>query len=100
MKQWLFFLLLPAACFSQSFSEKEIRRWEAQAGHITIIRDTWGIPHIYGKTDADAVFGLLYAQCEENFMRVESVLYKAPPLSHLNGYFWYTKNGQSGRFAP
>lgn len=65
------FLLLPAACFSQSFSEKEIRRWEAQAGHITIIRDTWGIPHIYGKTDADAVFGLLYAQCEENFMRVE-----------------------------
>jgi acyl-homoserine lactone acylase PvdQ len=38
---------------------------------VTIIRDKWGVPHIYGKSDADAVFGLLYAQCEENFPRVE-----------------------------
>lgn len=36
-----------------------------------IIRDNWGIPHIYGKTDADAVFGLMYAQCEDDFARVE-----------------------------
>ena len=42
-----------------------------QAKNVSIIKDTWGIPHIYGKTDADAVFGLLYAQCEENFSRVE-----------------------------
>lgn len=38
---------------------------------MNIIRDNWGVPHIYGKTDADAVFGLLYAQCEENFNAVE-----------------------------
>ncbi|MCB0280136.1 MAG: penicillin acylase family protein, partial [Calditrichaeota bacterium] len=44
---------------------------EAQAKGITIIRDNWGVPHIYGKTDADAVFGMLYAQCEDDFNRVE-----------------------------
>jgi len=42
-----------------------------RAAAITIIRDQWGIPHIYGKSDADAVFGLMYAQCEESFERVE-----------------------------
>ncbi|MDH4295830.1 MAG: acylase [Cyclobacteriaceae bacterium] len=46
-------------------------RWEAQAAAIEIIRDDFGVPHIYGKTDADAVFGLLYAQCEDDFNRVE-----------------------------
>ena len=44
---------------------------EAQAENVEIIRDDFGVPHIYGKTDADAVFGLLYAQCEDDFNRVE-----------------------------
>ena len=39
---------------------------------MTIIRDTWGIPHAYGKTDADAVFGVIYAQAEDDFNRVET----------------------------
>ena len=56
---------------SQSFSKEEISRWEKQAKNVSIIRDNWGIPHIYGKTDADAVFGLMYAQCEDDFKRVE-----------------------------
>ncbi len=42
-----------------------------KAARVTIIRDGFGVPHIYGKTDADAVFGLLYAQCEDDFNRVE-----------------------------
>ncbi len=42
-----------------------------KASRVTIIRDKWGVPHIYGKTDADVVFGLMYAQCEESFERVE-----------------------------
>jgi len=42
-----------------------------KADRVTIIRDDYGVPHIYGKTDADAVFGLLYAQCEDDFNRVE-----------------------------
>ncbi len=49
----------------------EVASWEKQAEGITIMRDNWGIPHIYGKTDADAVFGLLYAQCGDDFNRVE-----------------------------
>jgi acyl-homoserine-lactone acylase len=69
--KYLFLLLLPSALFSQSFSKQEIERYKAEAQRVSIIRDTWGIPHIYGKTDADAVFGLLYAQCEDDFKRIE-----------------------------
>jgi len=47
-------------------------RWERQAQNVTIIRDDWGIPHVYGKTDADAVFGLMYAQAEDDFNRIET----------------------------
>jgi len=46
--------------------------WERQAQNITITRDDWGIPHIVGKTDADAVFGVIYAQAEDDFNRVET----------------------------
>ncbi len=49
----------------------EVQQWEAQSKNIEIIRDSYGVPHIYGETDADAVFGLLYAQCEDDFNRVE-----------------------------
>ncbi|MGB6151021.1 MAG: penicillin acylase family protein, partial [Pricia sp.] len=52
-------------------SSAVVARWQAQAENVEIIRDDFGIPHIYGKTDADAVFGLLYAQCEDDFNRVE-----------------------------
>ena len=61
--------LLSLNCFAQS--KEDIIKWEQQAARVTIIRDNWGIPHIYGKEDADAVFGLLYAQCEDDFKRVE-----------------------------
>src|SRR5262245_53116044 len=42
-----------------------------RAAGITIVRDDWGIPHIHGKTDADAVFGMIYAQAEDDFNRIE-----------------------------
>jgi len=71
MKKIFLFLFLPVHLFSQSFSKDEISRWEKQAKNVTITRDNFGIPHIYGKSDADAVFGLLYAQCEDDFKRVE-----------------------------
>ena len=64
-------LLLPSFSFAQTFSVAEIRRYETEAREVTILRDKWGIPHIYGKTDASAVFGLLYAECQEDFSRVE-----------------------------
>ncbi len=49
----------------------DLARWEATAKRVTIIRDNFGIPHIYAKTDADVVFGALYAQAEDDFHRIE-----------------------------
>ena len=49
----------------------EIDRLTARAAKVEIIRDDFGVPHIYGQTDADAVFGLLYAQAEDDFKRIE-----------------------------
>jgi acyl-homoserine-lactone acylase len=71
MKKILLLLFFPVSLLAQEFSEKEVMRWQQRAKRVTIIRDTWGIPHIYGKSDADAVFGLLFAQCEDDFKRVE-----------------------------
>lgn len=74
MKRIFFFISLLAACSTpqqEVETPAEVAQWEEQAQRVTIIRDRWGVPHIYGKTDADAVFGLLYAQCEDDFNRVE-----------------------------
>ncbi|MDF8334346.1 penicillin acylase family protein [Novosphingobium cyanobacteriorum] len=43
----------------------------AHAGTVTIRRDTWGIAHVHGRTDADAVYGMIYAQAEDDFPRIE-----------------------------
>lgn len=64
-------LFISANLFAQPFTQDEIARWKKQADRVTIIRDQYGVPHVYGKTDADAVFGFLYAQCEDDFPRVE-----------------------------
>ena len=71
MKKIIILFFLPLQLFAQPFSKTEINRWQQEAKQVSIIRDNWGIPHVYGKTDADAVFGLLYAQCEDDFKRVE-----------------------------
>jgi len=70
----LFFIIFITACSSlgpKNNSTPENERWQKHASQTEIIRDDFGVPHIYGKTDADAVFGLLYAQCEDDFNRVE-----------------------------
>ncbi|MFD5061647.1 MULTISPECIES: penicillin acylase family protein [unclassified Streptomyces] len=46
-------------------------RWRKHAARVTITRDDWGVPHIVGETDADAVFGMMYAQAEDDFNRIE-----------------------------
>jgi acyl-homoserine lactone acylase PvdQ len=56
---------------AQTASSTEIARWQARARNVQIIRDDWGIAHVHGKTDADAVFGMVYAQAEDDFNRVE-----------------------------
>jgi acyl-homoserine-lactone acylase len=68
-------LLLAAVCAASASAQtprNDVARWERQAQNVTIIRDDWGIAHVYGRTDADAVFGLLYAQAEDDFNRVET----------------------------
>ncbi len=47
-------------------------RWQAQAARVTIQRDDWGIAHVHGRSDADAVFGMIYAQAEDDFNRIET----------------------------
>ncbi len=72
MKYVLLILLFGfLSCKKESQNNTDLNRWKTQATNVTIIRDNFGVPHIYGKTDADAVFGLLYAQCEDDFNRVE-----------------------------
>ncbi|MBB6005373.1 penicillin acylase family protein [Arcicella rosea] len=86
MKKVILLLFLPFSIFAQKFSTLEISRFKQQAQRVNIIRDNWGIPHIYGKSDADAVFGLLYAQCEDDFKRVEmNYIEKLGRISELKG---------------
>ncbi|HEX6532962.1 MAG TPA: penicillin acylase family protein [Gemmatimonadaceae bacterium] len=61
-----------SAASAQQPDRAQVARWEREARNVTIIRDDWGIPHVYGKTDADAVFGMEYAQAEDDFNRVET----------------------------
>ncbi|MGH8253099.1 MAG: penicillin acylase family protein [Steroidobacteraceae bacterium] len=59
------------ASFAQAASVPESDRWHEHAQHTEIVRDTWGVAHVYGKSDADTVFGTLYAQAEDDFQRIE-----------------------------
>ena len=73
LKQFVLILAAASAAFGfQSAKEAEAVRWKQDAAKVTIIRDDWGLAHIYGKTDADAVFGMEYAQAEDDFNRVET----------------------------
>ena len=68
----VFFLVAVPVSFAQRVKNPEMARWEREARDVTIVRDDWGIAHVYGKTDADAVFGMIYAQAEDDFNRVET----------------------------
>lgn len=72
MRILLFVMILTVlSCKTDAVSDPTTSLLAQKAENVTIIRDDFGVPHIYGKTDADAVFGLLYAQCEDDFNRVE-----------------------------
>src|SRR5437879_548559 len=75
MKKLVLFLIFAGASptfASQAAKNPEAVRWEQEAQNVTITRDEWGIAHVYGKTDTDAVFGMIYAQAEDDFNRVET----------------------------
>jgi len=69
----VFVIVALGACATPSYgAENDLARWEQQARAVTITRDDWGIPHVHGRTDADAVFGVVYAQAEDDFNRIET----------------------------
>lgn len=67
-------LLLAAALLASTSAnaQSDAGRWQAEAARVTITRDDWGVAHINGQTDADAVFGMIYAQAEDDFNRIET----------------------------
>ncbi len=73
MKKYVLLLIFVAVGVAVGCApaDPEIQRWEAMADEITITRDHWGIAHIHGPTDAHAVFGMIYAQAEDDFNRIE-----------------------------
>lgn len=72
MKRLLSVLLFLLAAAVPSLADSEASRWARHTKAVTITRDDWGIAHVHGKTDADAVFGMIYAQAEDDFNRVET----------------------------
>jgi acyl-homoserine-lactone acylase len=71
MKSFFLVVVFVFSGFSSVASSNDLARWQEQAAQVTITRDMWGIPHIYGKTDANAVFGMIFAQAEDDFHRIE-----------------------------
>ncbi|HEY5439830.1 MAG TPA: penicillin acylase family protein [Gemmatimonadaceae bacterium] len=72
MKKLILVLTLAIGANAAAQTPANVAAWERQAKGVTITRDDWGIAHIVGKTDADAVFGLIYEQAEDDFNRVET----------------------------
>src|SRR6266853_3680237 len=73
IKRLVVILAAAVATFAfQATNDPEPKRWEQEARSVTIVRDDFGIAHIYGKTDANTVFGAVYAQAEDDFNRVET----------------------------
>jgi len=64
-------LLFSLGLFTLEACANEAARWRQSANNVTITRDNWGIAHVYGKSDADTVFGTIYAQAEDDFNRIE-----------------------------
>src|SRR3989442_482356 len=71
---WLSTFVFAVLCVSCAHvdAQKNAATWEREAQNVTIVRDDWGVPHVFGKTDADAVFGVIYAQAEDDFNRIET----------------------------
>ncbi len=65
-------LALALLAFPAAAQPGDLARWRAEAARVTITRDDWGIAHVHGHSDADAVFGAVYAQAEDDFRRIEA----------------------------
>jgi len=85
-------LFLSAAAAAAGALPEQNLRWQRHAQQVNIIRDNWGIAHIYGRSDADTVFGAIYAQAEDDFNRIER--------NYLNGLGWLAQaEGESAVYS-
>ena len=79
-------LMLPVLTIAQTATKQDVARYQQEAKAVTIIRDNYGVPHIYGPTDANVVFGLMYSQCEDNFKGIEdNYLYQLGRQAEVSG---------------
>src|SRR5476651_622691 len=82
----LLLFILPVVVIAQKATMQQISRYKQEAKAVTIIRDNYGVPHIYAQTDANVVFGLMYSQCEDNFKGIEdNYLYQLGRQSEVDG---------------
>jgi len=72
MNKVLLIITLVFGASASAQTSRDVARWQVIANNVTIVRDDWGIAHVFGKTDALAVFGMIYAQAEDDFYRVET----------------------------
>jgi len=86
------FLFLGVAHAAIAADSAHADRWQQHAAAVNIVRDNWGIAHVYGKSDADTVFGAIYAQAEDDFNRIER--------NYLNGLGWLAQaEGESALYS-
>lgn len=75
MKQLLLVIaLLPLTVIAQNVGPR------TNPQDVTIVRDSFGVPHIYGKTDADAAYGLAWAHCEDDFKDIQENMLPAKSM--------------------
>src|ERR1700761_6983056 len=85
-------MCVPAIVIAAGTATAEKPRWQQHAQRVHIVRDNWGIAHVYGKSDADAVFGMIYAQAEDDFNRIER--------NYLIGLGWLAQaEGESALYS-
>ncbi|MEC8257330.1 MAG: penicillin acylase family protein, partial [Bacteroidota bacterium] len=64
----------------------EVLQAQINPENVEIIRDSYGVPHIYGKTDADTAYGLAWAHAEDDFVTIQKAyLAGNGMLSRWNG---------------
>lgn len=86
MKNLVLFLSFSIISFGSFGQPDRLKPFDEYIKNVEIVRDLYGIPHIYGTTDADVVFGLMYAQAEDDFQRIEmNYIEKLGRLAEVNG---------------
>ena len=68
----LLLLTFPLCCFAGK--SEYVYSETINPENVTIARDEWGVPHIFGKTDAEVAYGLAWANCEDNFKVIQEAL--------------------------